>query len=71
MQSFDISLHLDYLIQQNSYLEISKVYDIGLQRYGDYKIRVCDKLPIHLAARLVATGCSLLQVATGCSFYKL
>ena len=28
---------------QNSYFEISKVYDIVLQIYKDCKIRVCDK----------------------------
>jgi len=31
---FDFS-NLDYLIYNNSYFEISKAYDIGLQRYGD------------------------------------
>ena len=30
--TFDIS-NLGYLIEQNSEIEISKVYEIGLQRY--------------------------------------
>ena len=38
--SYPISL---YQILQNSQFEISKVYDIGLQRFRDQKIRICDK----------------------------
>ena len=45
--TFDIS-NLDYLIYKNSEFEISKVYDIGLQSYNDWKIRVCDKDSIPL-----------------------
>ena len=34
LQPDGVSLrYLDHLIQQNSYFEISKVYNIGLQRY--------------------------------------
>ena len=39
---FEIS-NLDDLIYQSSNLDISKVYDIGLQRYKYLKIRVCGK----------------------------
>ena len=41
-QTFDI-LSLDYLILDNLNFETSKVHDIGLQRYKDYKIRVGGK----------------------------
>ena len=41
--TFDIT-NLDYLISQNPEFEISKVYNIGLQRYRKQKIRVCDKI---------------------------
>ena len=34
---------IEYLIRQNYKFEISKVYDIGLQRYRYYIIRVCGK----------------------------
>ena len=37
--TFDIS-NFDYVIQHNSNFEISKVYDIGLERYRDEKIKV-------------------------------
>jgi hypothetical protein len=39
----DIS-NSNYLIYQNSYMfEISKVYEIGLQRYNNRKILLCGK----------------------------
>ena len=47
MLTFDI-LNLDYLIWQNSQFEISKVYNIGLQKYRVFKIRVCGKDSITL-----------------------
>ena len=37
-------------MQQDSQFEISKFYDTGLQRYRNYKIRVCCKDSIPLEA---------------------
>ena len=34
---------LYYLISQNSWFKISWVYVIGMQRYREEKIRICDK----------------------------
>ena len=52
--TFDIS-NLDYLSQlQNLYMfEISKVYDIGLQRSRYWKIRVCgkDSIPFSVTSK--------------------
>ena len=42
VETFDIS-NLCYVMEQNLQFEISKVYDIGIQRYRDQKIRVCGK----------------------------
>ena len=38
VEDFDISY-----ILQNSQLKILKVLDIGLQKYRDYKFRICGK----------------------------
>ena len=59
-------------MQQNSQFEISKVYDIGLQRYRYQKIRVCvkDSTPLHYSfSSLLLTVnlmicCRLLQLVT-------
>ena len=50
VETLDIS-NLDYLILKNSKFEISKVYDIALQRYRDLIFRVCckDSIPYLIA----------------------
>ena len=47
--------NFDNLILENSQLEISKIYDIGSQRYWDLKIRVCGKDSIPLQDQLKNT----------------
>jgi len=50
-ESFDIQ-NLNYLILQNSYLEIHKFFAIELQRYRDKTIRVCGKELIPMYTRI-------------------
>ena len=48
-------------MQQNSQFEISKVYDIWLQRYRNYEVRVCDKESIPFCLRLKISKCSVFN----------
>ena len=69
--TFDISI-LYNLIQQYAKFEISKVYNIRLQRYRDQKIRVCGKDSVSLNLKknvqkvfeLVNPNSSLLSLNT-------
>ena len=55
--AFNIS-NIDYLIYQKLEFEIFKVFNIWLQRYWDYKIRVCgnDSIPFYNIKRLNVQG---------------
>ena len=46
-ETFDL-LNLNYLIKQNSSFKISKLCNIGLPRYRNYKIRICGKDSVPL-----------------------